>query len=156
MNSLSQQAFRAERPHWGFRNIWRRTDLLAASLFVNLASLALTFVVLQVYDRMIPFAAMETFTIMMIGLLAVLVLEGIVRALRTIMLNHYGSALEHQTSVAAIRHLLSANTLDFEKYSTSEYLERLQSIDQIREFYAGQSIQLVVDFAFAGFYLVLV
>ena len=156
MNSLSQQAFRAERPHWGFRNIWRRTDLLAASLFVNLASLALPFVVLQVYDRMIPFAAMETFTIMMIGLLAVLVLEGIVRALRTIMLNHYGSALEHQTSVAAIRHLLSANTLDFEKYSTSEYLERLQSIDQIREFYAGQSIQLVVDFAFAGFYLVLV
>ena len=130
--------------------------MLAASLFVNVASLALPFVVLQVYDRMIPFAAMETFTIMMIALLGILVLEGIVRTFRTIVLNHYGAALEHQTSVAAIRHLLSANTLAFEKYSTSEYLERLQSIDKIREFYAGQSIQLVVDFVFAGFYLALV
>ena len=130
--------------------------MLAASLFVNVASLALPFVVLQVYDRMIPFAAMETFTIMMIALLGILVLEGIVRTFRTIVLNHCGAALEHQTSVAAIRHLLSANTLAFEKYSTSEYLERLQSIDKIREFYAGQSIQLVVDFVFAGFYLALV
>ena len=47
-----------------------------ASLAINVLSLALPIVILQVYDRILPNRALDTFTLLIIGLVGVLLIDG--------------------------------------------------------------------------------
>ncbi|MET0047936.1 MAG: ABC transporter transmembrane domain-containing protein [Sedimenticola sp.] len=142
----------------GFRtpSSWRRPDVLLASLGINLLALMLPMVILQVYDRIIPNQALDTFLVLMLGMIGVAILEAILRIFRSIMLAWSGSRFEHRESKKALNHILHADTLSFENDARGNYLGRMQSVEEIHQFYSGQSMLLLMDFPFVILFLALI
>jgi len=59
------------------------SDVIAASVAVNLLGLALPLAILQVYDRIIPRAAMSTLFYLILCVCMVVVLEAVLRITRS-------------------------------------------------------------------------
>ncbi|WP_083218434.1 peptidase domain-containing ABC transporter [Candidatus Thiodiazotropha endoloripes] len=135
---------------------WRRPDVLLASLGINTLALAMPMVVLQVYDRIIPHQAMGTFMALMIGMLGVVVLEALLRIFRSAILAWSGARFEHRESMDAMHRVLHTDTLAFNRETSGDYLTRLQSVEEINQFYSGQSMLLLMDFPFVVLFLSLI
>lgn len=135
---------------------WGRPDVLTASFSINLLSLALPIVILQVYDRILPNAALTSFAALMLGLCGVVVAEATLRIGRSYVMSWTGARFEHATAVAAFDKILSANVQEFEKEEPGSYLDRLQGLDGLREYYSGQAALVLVDLPYVILYVGLI
>lgn len=135
---------------------WRNPSVLIASLALNVLALALPIVILQVYDRIIPQQADGTFLILMIAMIVVVILDTILRILRSLILSWEGARFEHRESLKIINRVLDAETTDFGSKPTGFYLDRMQALEKIQEFYSGQSILLMMDLPFVILFLILI
>lgn len=137
-------------------NFWRRSDVLLASIVINITSLALPLVILQVYDRILPNQAVNTFALMVSALLFAALIELFLRIARSSILAWKGAQYEHATTVALLEHILHADLVNFESKSVGRYLNKIDAIKQIREFYSGQTILMLVDLPFVVVFLSLI
>ena len=135
---------------------WHRTDVLLASLVINITSLALPLVILQVYDRILPNKATDTFALMIAALLFAAVIEVCLRIARTTILAWKGAQYEHANTMDALEHILHSDLVQFENNTVGRYLDKVDSIKQVREFYSGQSILMLVDLPFVIVFLSLI
>ncbi len=134
-------------------NGWSRIDILTASFGINLLSLALPIVILQVYDRILPNAALDSFGIMVIGLCGVVLVEAALRVGRSYIMIWIGARFEHTGAVAAFDRILKADIGRFEREEAGTYVARLQGMDALREFYSGQAALVLVDLPFVAIYI---
>jgi ATP-binding cassette subfamily C protein LapB len=123
-------------------------SVMAASLALNLLGAALPIFTLQVYDRVIPNAAIDTLTLLFALLIAVLVGEGLLRAARGQLAAWTGARYEHETAVRVVERLLDAEQSALRGESPGKQLERLAAIDRLREFYANQGANIAIDLPF--------
>lgn len=130
-----------------------RPDILVASLFLNVLSLALPMVLLQVYDRIIPNVALQTLTLLIFGLIIVLIIDVILRTARAYLSGWVGAKYEHEMGCQAVEKLLRADMQELGKVSPGVHLDRLSSIDSVRDFYASQAGLALVDLPFVFLFL---
>ena len=135
---------------------WRRTDVLMASLVINITSLALPLVILQVYDRILPNNATDTFALMISALLFAALIELFLRISRSTILAWKGAQFEHANMMESLEHILHADIVKFESNTVGRYLNKVDAIKQIREFYSGQTILMLVDLPFVAVFLALI
>lgn len=135
---------------------WRKPSVLLASLGINLFALALPMVILQVYDRIIPNQAEETFILLLAGMMVVVVLDTILKIFRSLILSWEGARFDHRESLKAMSRILDSETLAFEENSTGFYLDKMHALEQIQEFHSGQSILLMLDFPFVVVFIFLI
>ena len=131
-------------------------SVLLASLSINLLSLALPVVILQVYDRILPNSATETLLFLMVGLVVVLMLDGILRVVRSHITGWTAARFEHLAGCAAVDRLLSTDITAFERDAPGIHLDRISAIDALRDFHAGQAKLLIVDLPFVLLFLGLI
>lgn len=136
----------------GFTSIMS-PHILVASLFLNILSLALPMVLLQVYDRIIPNVALQTLTLLIFGLIIVLIIDVLLRTARSYLSGWIGAKFEHETGCQALETLLQADLQELEKNSSGVHLDRLSSIDSIRDFYTNQAGLALVDLPFVLLFL---
>ena len=127
---------------------WRRWDVLAASLALNVLALAMPLVILQIYDRIIPNQAESTLFFLILGLGVVLILEFLLRVLRSTLMSWESARFDHIEGMRAMSHILHTDTLAYEKRSSGFFLDRVQALDKIQEFYSSQAMLFAVDFPF--------
>lgn len=132
-----------------------RFDIITSSLVVNLLSLALPMVLLQVYDRIIPNQALNTLSILIIALMIVLVLDVLLRTARSYLVGWIGAQYEHETGCSAMTNILNGNLKELEAVSSGEHLDRLNSIDSVRDFYSSQASLAIMDLPFVLLFLIL-
>ena len=113
-------------------------------------------VILQVYDRIIPNQATDTFLVLIIGMLVVIIFDAILKIWRSIILSWESAGFDHEVSLDAMHQILHTRTLDFETKPAGYYIDKIAALEKIQEFYSGQSILLLMDFPFALIYLVLI
>ncbi|MAU41345.1 MAG: hypothetical protein CMF31_06960 [Kordiimonas sp.] len=130
-----------------------RKDILTASFMLNGLGLALPMVLLQVYDRIIPNEALETLTLLIIGLSVVLLLDVLLRVTRSYLAGWVGAKYEHETGTRAMERFLKADLTAIEKSAPGTHLDRLGSIDPLRDFYASQAGLTLVDLPFVVLFL---
>jgi len=135
---------------------WRRPEILASSLAINVLALALPIVILQFYDRIIPSQAMDTFLVLMIGMFVVIVLDCFLKTLRSAILSWDSAKFDHEASLDAMDLILHSDTLNFDAKPAGYYIDKIQALEKIQEFYSGQSILLLIDLPFVLIYLVLI
>jgi ATP-binding cassette subfamily C protein LapB len=128
-------------------------DLILASTFINLLGLAMPLTLLQVYDRIIPNSSASTLILLISGVGAALLLEMLLRMGRSYVSGWMGARFEHMAGCAAMERLLSANINDFERTGTGVHLERMNALGPLKEFYAGQAVQVLCDLPFALLFL---
>ncbi|WCL54661.1 peptidase domain-containing ABC transporter [Gimibacter soli] len=139
--------------------LWRhylplaRPDMLVASFGINLMSLALPLVTLQVYDRVIPNQATGTFTYLILGLFLVMVLETILKVARSWLAGWSGARFEHQAGKHAADRLLEGDLETIEAIPAGNHLDRMTAIDSIRDFYASQAAISFIDAPFIVLFL---
>ncbi|MCB2099571.1 MAG: peptidase domain-containing ABC transporter [Rhodobacterales bacterium] len=128
-------------------------DLIGASVFINILSLAMPLALLQVYDRILPNTAQSTLMLLVMGVATALILEAFLRTGRAYVSGWMGARFEHLASCSAIERLLTASINDFERQGSGVHLERFNALNQLKEFYAGQALQVLCDLPFAVLYL---
>ena len=135
---------------------WSRIDILVPSLCLNVLSLALPLVILQVYDRIIPNKTTDTLALLIIGLFFVLVLDGVIRMVRHYFTGWWAARFEHAVSCRAMGRLASANLASLEMDGPGTHLDRLSAIDSVRDFYSSQAVEAMVDLPFVFLFLALI
>ena len=128
-------------------------DIAVATVFVNILGLALPLSLLQIFDRIIPARDDATLAWMVAGIGAAIVLEVLLRIGRSYVGGWMGARFEHLTSCSTMERLLRANITDFEKRGAGAYLERLNALGGLREFYSGPVAGAVFDLPFVILYL---
>ena len=133
-----------------------RVDILVASLTINLLSLALPIVILQVYDRIIPNNSVDTLIFLIIGLGVALVVDGLLRTARSYMAGWAGARFEHAAGCQAVEQLLGAELGAVESEAVGVQLDRLAAIDALRDFYSSQGPLILVDLPFMVLFIALI
>ncbi len=130
--------------------------VLLASMTINLLSLALPLVILQVYDRILPHQATDTLLLLIVGLCGVLLLEACLRLARSYVSGWDAARFEHLAACRAVDRLLASNIGRFERDAPGVHLDRLSATDMLRDYHAGQGKLLVVDLPFILLFLGLI
>ena len=133
-----------------------RWDIILGSFTINVLSLALPIVLLQVYDRILPNEAIGTFSLLIFGLGVALVLEALVRQGRSHLASWTGARFERQAGTEAVNHLMRINLATMEREGSGVHLERLNALNTLRDFYSGQAILTVADLPFIAIYIGLI
>jgi len=135
---------------------WRRPEIIASSLAINILALGLPIVILQFYDRIIPSQAMDTFLVLVIGMVVVIILDCLLKTLRSAILSWDSAKFDHEASLDSMDLILHSDTLNFDAKPAGYYIDKIQALEKIQEFYSGQSILLLIDLPFILVYLVLI
>lgn len=136
----------------GLRPVFRK-DIIFSSLVINILSLALPMVLLQVYDRLIPNQALNTLSILIVGLIIVLIMDALLRTARAYLVGWIGAKYEHETGCGAMKNIMHGNLSELESVASGEQLDRLNAIDSIRDFYGSQASLAIMDLPFVLLFL---
>ncbi|WP_229595495.1 peptidase domain-containing ABC transporter [Pseudodesulfovibrio sediminis] len=131
-------------------------DLLLASVSINILSLALPIMLMQVYDRIVPTKATSTLLWLAVGFFCALILESILRLCRSTISNWISARFEHSLAHACVARWLNCNLEDFEGDGAGVHLDRLRAVNALKTFYAGQAFQLILDLPFALIFLAVI
>ncbi|MBF0162432.1 MAG: ATP-binding cassette domain-containing protein [Magnetococcales bacterium] len=131
-------------------------DMFAASLVLNVFSLALPVVLIQVYDRIIPNATLSTLGVLVGGCVVAVLLENLLRLARSSVSGWMAARFEHLASCEAVEKILDTPLPVFERNGVGVHLERLQALDTLRALYGGQIFQIFLDIPFVLLYLLVI
>lgn len=131
-------------------------SVLLGTLALNLLALALPLVVLQIFDRVIPFQANDTLLFLFIGLCVVAVLEFTLKTARTVLLSNTGKVFETKLSEEFITATLRAEPEKFSKTTPAAHLDQFGAIAQLRAYYAGQGRILAIDLPFTFVFIAMI
>jgi ATP-binding cassette, subfamily C, bacterial LapB len=130
--------------------------IIAATFVINLLSLGLPAVLLQVYDRIIPNSSLDTLMLLVAGLAITFMLDAMLRSARAALAGWAGARYEFRLGSAAVARLLHADQRVADGAAVGVNLDRLAAVDQLRDFYANQGAIVLVDLPFAILFLVLI
>jgi ATP-binding cassette subfamily C protein LapB len=141
-------------PECKFRlNKW---ELVISTLAINLLSMALPIMVLQVYDRIMVNHSVGTLSVLAIGVSIAVILEGILRVARSFTTSWAGMMYEYTMAANAMRLYINADPAKLEKEGAGKQIQNLNAFSKLRDFYSGQSLVTMVDIPFAVLFLVLI
>ena len=129
---------------------------LMIALMLNLLSLALPIMMLQIYDRIIPHQSYGTLVVLIVGVLIALAFDAMLRMMRAWLVGWSAASQEHAAGCAAVERLTCADLASFEKLSAGEHLQNLTALGRLREFYSGQAMIALIDLPFASIFLALI
>ncbi|NOT42271.1 MAG: ATP-binding cassette domain-containing protein [Alphaproteobacteria bacterium] len=127
--------------------IWMRSDVMAASLAINILGLALPIAILQTYDRVMRHHALSTLIVLALAVVASFALEFALRVLRARIMSAEGARYDHRESRRALSRLLATDVESFRKSTPGAHAERFNAIQAVRTFYC-QAGALMADLPF--------
>jgi len=133
---------------------WRTTGyLVLSSAMINIFGLALPLVLMQVYDRILPNQALSTLGWLVSGVALSIVLESMLRYLRSTISQRMGAAFEYLVTYSAMERALSSRLEQFEAEGPGAHMDRVNSISILKSFYSGQIFQAILDLPFTALFL---
>lgn len=127
--------------------------LLLGTVALNLLSLALPIMTLQVYDRILPNPESGTLPILLVGVIFAILCETGLRLARAWMMGWNGAVYEHALSTAAMRRVLGADMARSQKTGVGEFLHRMSAISRLKDFESGYVAVTLADLAFIPVFL---
>ncbi len=130
--------------------------LVLSSLVINLLALAMPIMMLQTYDRILPYHGYGTLAVLVFGVVTAIILEMILRIARSYLTSWSGAVFEHRTACRAMDHILNSTMQHFEAQGSGAYLQKMSAISRLRGFYSGQALLTIVDLPFIIIFLFLI
>lgn len=126
------------------------------TLAINLLSLALPILAMQVYDRIIARGGISTLYILTVGVAIAIIAETCLRIGRVYLTAWSGSVREHHLRSRAFEHSLMADIRSLQRIGTSRLMQYMDSVARLREFYSGQAIIAFIDIPFICLFLAMI
>src|SRR5690606_33733633 len=91
-------------------------QLVLATISINILSLALPVMTLQIYDRILPNPDSGTLPVLLTGVFIAILLEICLRLSRAWVIGWHGAVFEHRTSSKAMEHIISSDISKIGRY----------------------------------------
>lgn len=130
--------------------------VLVPSILINLLSLAVPLTVLQIYDRILPNQSYGTATVLIAGACVAVLLEALIRFVRSWLLSAAASNTEKNTYDDLVKKITLANADALRKVGAAGVDNALSSTSKVREWYSGGIVAGFIDLPFALLFLSLV
>jgi len=127
--------------------------VIAASVAINLLVLAVPLYINRIYSSVLPQKAGDSLLVITLLLLAVLVVDVLLKAGRAWVFSWLGASQEHQLRLSAIRSLLAAPLAEAEAASVDRRLDQLRAASQLRSLFEQQWLVRRIEVPFAVVYL---
>ena len=128
------------------RSLYR--DVILASVFISLLSVALPLFVMNVYDRVVPNAALETLWVLAIGVSLALLADLGLRSLRYYFVELAASRIDVSLSAKLLQKVMSLSFTEKPR-STGALVSSLNSFEAVRGMLNSITIVAMVDIPFA-------
>lgn len=139
--------------------VFRRKHVLGvavlATVIVNLIALATSLYTMQVYDRVVPRGAFSTLTVLVIGTLAALGFDFILRVLRANMLEKEATDIDTEVSEFFFSRA-SEVRLDARPPSIGTMAAQLRGLEQIRSVMSSSALFALADLPFAVIFIIII
>ena len=130
------------------------TDVLAASLVLQLFALVSPLIFQVVIDKVLVHKGLTTLDVLAIGLLCVTVFESLLAALRAHLFAHTTNRVDVELGAKLYRHLLGLPLAYFEARRVGDSIARVRELDTIREFLTSSTVTLIIDLLFTVIFLI--
>jgi len=142
---------------WGVmrlnKHIYKR--VIVAALLINMFIMATPLFTMNVYDRVLPNNAMATLWVMAIGILVVMIFDFVLKLMRSHFLEVASKKSDVIMSTNIFDQLLNIR-LDSKPASTGQFVNRLQSFESVREFFASATVASIVDLPFVILFIIII
>jgi ATP-binding cassette, subfamily C, bacterial LapB len=142
---------------WGEFAKYRRQllEVAAGSLVANLLAVSVALFSLQVYDRVIPHQSEPTLWVLAIGAMLAIVLEGMLKAARSGLMDVTGRRIELVVQDRLMARLLGMKANPKER-RPSQTFNAMREFGSVREFFTASTIGTIADLPFILIFLALV
>ena len=130
--------------------------IIAATLAMNLLALVLPVVLLQVFDRIVPYQSFDTMTVLLCMMIIALCLDFALRYARVVVLGQAASVYEMRLDHAALRKVLATDSYAFRTDTFGTHIDRLAAIPQLRDYYGGQGRLSRIDLPFTAIFVLMI
>jgi len=128
-------------------------SVLVASFLSNLLALALPLTLLQIYDRILPNAAVNTMLGLLIGLTTVVALDVVIRILREALVTHTALTNAFRERVAALAKLLYGDARLVGARTGRYWLDRMMAVEDNASVKGNADKSLFIDLPFVAVFL---
>lgn len=129
-------------------------EVLIASFFVQLFSLANPLMLQIIIDRVLVQNSLDTLNVLGIFLILMAVFESLLMSLRTYLFVDTTNRIDMTLGSEIIDHLLRLPLSYFEKRPVGELASRINELENIRQFLTGTALTVVLDAVFSVIYIV--
>ena len=126
--------------------VWRQ--VLLASLFLQLLSLAFPLITQAVVDKVVVHRTESTLVVLGVAMAVFVVFTAILGWIRQYLVLHTGNRVDAVLGASVFEHLFKLPLAYFERRPTGVIAARLQGIETIREFISSAAVTLVLDVPF--------
>ena len=151
---------REAREHRYFQSLrhvdWTEYQLrpiLVASVLINLLELSSPLYINIVYTSILPSGSMSSLIVLSAGVVALMLLGGWLKSVRLVLTGADGARIEHNKRLEAISHFLQLGLPEFLRFAPGQHLQRLTSINLLRDESALQSLTTAIDLAFSVLFI---
>jgi ATP-binding cassette subfamily C protein LapB len=145
--------------HWFWRVISENRplyrDVLVAAVMINLFGLAMPLFVLNVYDRVVPNHATETLFVFAVAVLGVLVVDLILRTMRSYFVDKAAMRADVKLSAHIMQHVLGMR-MEQRPPSVGSFASSLGAFEAIRSFISSATVVAFVDLPFAFLFITII
>jgi ATP-binding cassette subfamily C protein LapB len=145
--------------HWFFGALKRHRrdygEVALAAMMANLLAIGSALFAMQVYDRVVPNSAFDTLWILASGVGLAILFEGVLRVMRSHLLDIMGKRLDLKLSSQLFERVL-ATRLGAKPASLGAFSTQLREFESVREFFTSSSAAVISDLPFVLVFLFLI
>ncbi len=127
--------------------------LVVSTSAINILSLALPIVTLQIYDRVLHSHNLGTLQMLALGVALAVVFETLLRILRAHLVCYRGASYAHGLSCAAMNTQLDASVASSRTRALAGELAAFTSIKSMKEFGSGSALIVLIDLMFLPLFI---
>ncbi len=153
-------ATRLVRPRswfWGtLAKFWRiYTQVLIASVFINLFAIASPLFIMNVYDRVVPINAVTTLWVLAIGVVTAFLFEFVLKFLRGYFVDTAGKSADVILASHIFEQIMGIR-LEARPASAGAFANQLREFETLRDFFTSATMVAVVDLPFIFLFLAVI
>lgn len=139
---------------WGTISLFWRDYLHVgmAALLINLLALASPLFIMNVYDRVVPNAAIPTLWALACGVLLSLIFDFLLKTARGQIINVTGKQADVALASRIFSHALAID-LEQRPKSSGQFANNIKEFETVREFITSSSLVSLIDLAFIGIFV---
>jgi ATP-binding cassette subfamily C protein LapB len=145
--------------HWFWSTLWRYRGYYAeagiAALLVNVLTLAGTFFIMNVYDRVIANQAYVTLWTLAIGVSVAIGFEFLARSLRGWLIDQAGKKADLVIGARLFQHAL-ATRLEHRPASAGAFANNLREFEAVRDFASSLTLVALIDLPFLLLFILVI
>ncbi|RKZ40396.1 MAG: type I secretion system permease/ATPase [Gammaproteobacteria bacterium] len=148
------------RPHtwfWGtlLKSWFIYSEVIIASLLINLFALASPLFVMNVYDRVVPNHAIETLWVLAIGVVIVFGFDFIIRTLRGYFVDIAGKKTDILLGSMIFEQVLGTRRIAHPR-SVGAFANHLHEFESFRDFFTSATLTTLIDLPFALLFIAVI